>query len=47
MNNPGMIKGSIYEFGYFDTHEEAAYWLELFAHEKNPLSFQTLRSCRM
>jgi hypothetical protein len=37
MNNPGMIKGSIDDFGYFDTHEEAAYWLELFAHEKKPL----------
>lgn len=37
MNNPGMIKGSLYELGYFETAEEAAYWLELFAHEKKPL----------
>ena len=32
-----MKKGSLYELGYFETPEEAAYWLELFAHEKQPL----------
>ena len=30
-------KGSIYELRYFESPEEAAYWLELFADEKHPL----------
>jgi hypothetical protein len=30
-------KGSIYESQYFASPEEAAYWLELFADEKQPL----------
>jgi hypothetical protein len=30
-------KGSLYKLGYFATQEEAAYWLELFADEKQPL----------
>lgn len=30
-------KGSLYEFPYFESPEEAAYWLELFADEKQPL----------
>jgi hypothetical protein len=37
MKKPGAGKGSLYEFGYFESPEEAAYWLELFAHEKQPL----------
>ncbi len=41
-----MRKGSLYELGYFDTPEEAAYWLELFADEMHPLmlpDYQDLR----
>jgi hypothetical protein len=30
-------KGSLYEYPYFESPEEAAYWLELFADEKHPL----------
>lgn len=37
MKNPAARKGSLYEFGYFESPEEAAYWLELFANEKKPL----------
>jgi hypothetical protein len=30
-------KGSLYEYPYFESPDEAAYWLELFADEKHPL----------
>jgi hypothetical protein len=30
-------KGSLYEFPHFESPEEAAYWLELFADEQQPL----------
>ena len=30
-------KGSLYQLRYFESPEEAAYWLELFADEKQPL----------
>lgn len=39
-------KGSLYEYPYFESPEEAAYWLELFADEKRPLilpDYQDLR----
>ena len=37
MKNPGVRKGSLYDMPYFDSPEEAAFWLELFADEKHPL----------
>jgi len=43
-------KGSLYEFPYFESPEEAAYWLELFADEKQPLilpDYQALQGVTM
>lgn len=37
MKSPKVRKGSLYELPYFETSEEAAYWLELFADEKSPI----------
>jgi hypothetical protein len=37
MKNSEGEKGSLYEMPYFDSSEEAAFWLELFADEKHPL----------
>lgn len=37
MKNSEVRKGSLYELGYFETPEEATYWLELFAVEKHSL----------
>jgi|GEM_PF-6146396 len=37
MKNSEVRKASIYQMRYFESSDEAAYWLELFADEKHPL----------